>query len=69
MSYKCAVQAIEDPMEKLADVAQTSGNKGCAYCGGLGHRMQNCPKLRAESRTAEQRHTHRGPERAFGGEM
>lgn len=22
-----------------------NGDKGCAYCSGLGHRITNCPKL------------------------
>ena len=22
-------------------------NRGCSYCGGLGHRITNCPKLDA----------------------
>jgi ATP-dependent RNA helicase DDX41 len=63
------LQAIEDPMEGMAEVEKTSGHKGCAYCGGLGHRIQNCPKLQADSRTAQSGHTHRNSERAFGGEM
>uniref|UniRef100_A0A0P4Z7D6 RNA helicase n=1 Tax=Daphnia magna TaxID=35525 RepID=A0A0P4Z7D6_9CRUS len=25
------------------------GDKGCSYCGGLGHRITQCPKLEAES--------------------
>lgn len=25
----------------------TSDDKGCAYCGGLGHRITECPKLEA----------------------
>ena len=25
-----------------------NGNRGCAYCGGLGHRIVNCPKLETE---------------------
>lgn len=28
--------------------ASASGVKGCAYCGGLGHRVQACPRLEAE---------------------
>ena len=27
-----------------------SGTKGCAYCGGLGHRIGDCPKLRSDTR-------------------
>ncbi|KAI0980877.1 hypothetical protein GJ496_001741 [Pomphorhynchus laevis] len=30
--------------EKLLDVG---GDQGCAYCGGLGHRIAKCPKLEA----------------------
>ena len=26
-----------------------TGDKGCSYCGGLGHRITQCPKLEAES--------------------
>ena len=62
------LQAIDDPMESMAEVEQQSGQRGCAYCGGLGHRIQTCPKLRADSRAAQQQHTSRS-DRAFGGEM
>lgn len=24
-----------------------SGERGCAFCGGLGHRITDCPKLEA----------------------
>lgn len=27
------------------NVEEIGGVKGCAYCGGLGHRIANCPKL------------------------
>lgn len=27
--------------------ADATGVKGCSYCGGLGHRIQNCPKAEA----------------------
>merc|ERR1712032_1768623 len=26
-------------------LAEETGAKGCAYCGGLGHRIKNCPKM------------------------
>ena len=26
------------------------GERGCSYCGGLGHRITNCPKLEAVNR-------------------
>lgn len=41
--------AIHDPIEEMEAVAAASGVKGCAYCGGLGHRIAECPKLRAEN--------------------
>lgn len=37
--------ALEDPLEEMEALAAASGIKGCAYCGGLGHRATNCPKL------------------------
>ncbi|KAI7898278.1 P-loop containing nucleoside triphosphate hydrolase protein [Cokeromyces recurvatus] len=32
--------AMEDPMEKYGSLAG-----GCSFCGGLGHRINDCPKL------------------------
>ena len=29
---------------------EAHGERGCAYCGGLGHRITNCPKLEAVNR-------------------
>ncbi|XP_021755753.1 DEAD-box ATP-dependent RNA helicase 35-like [Chenopodium quinoa] len=36
---------LDDPMDDLEDLVDASGVQGCSYCGGLGHRIQNCPKL------------------------
>ncbi|PWA78145.1 hypothetical protein CTI12_AA218220 [Artemisia annua] len=36
---------LNDPMEDIEVIANASGVKGCAYCGGLGHRITDCPKL------------------------
>ncbi|XP_017243660.1 DEAD-box ATP-dependent RNA helicase 35 isoform X2 [Daucus carota subsp. sativus] len=39
---------LSDPMEEAKQaeaVANASGEKGCGYCGGLGHRIRDCPKL------------------------
>lgn len=36
---------LDDPMEEAEELARASGVKGCAYCGGLGHRISECPKL------------------------
>jgi ATP-dependent RNA helicase DDX41 len=35
---------LADP-EELYEHDNSSGAKGCAYCGGLGHRVTECPKL------------------------
>lgn len=36
---------LDDPMENVEAIVNASGVKGCAYCGGLGHRIGECPKL------------------------
>jgi len=36
---------MDDPLEAMQDAAAASGAKGCAFCGGLGHRITDCPKL------------------------
>lgn len=36
---------LNDPMEEAGAVANASGVKGCAYCGGRGHHICDCPKL------------------------
>jgi len=36
---------LNDPLEDEEIIAKESGVKGCAYCGGLGHRVSDCPKL------------------------
>ncbi|CAM6084318.1 unnamed protein product [Calypogeia fissa] len=36
---------LDDPMEEAMELANASGVSGCAYCGGLGHRISECPKL------------------------
>lgn len=37
--------ALDDPIEEMEALAAASGVKGCAICGGLGHRATQCPKL------------------------
>ncbi|KAG9292266.1 hypothetical protein G9A89_009078 [Geosiphon pyriformis] len=39
------LEALEDPGDKFKDL---SG--GCTFCGGLGHRIGDCPKLDAQRR-------------------
>ncbi|KAL2921760.1 DEAD-box ATP-dependent RNA helicase 35 [Bienertia sinuspersici] len=36
---------LNDATEEKEAVTSAGGVEGCAYCGGLGHRIQNCPKL------------------------
>jgi ATP-dependent RNA helicase DDX41 len=46
------LQAIEDPKEILAtEAAALTGQRGCVYCGGLGHRVGDCPKIHADKRS------------------
>ena len=44
------LQSIHDPMEEYEVIEAASGTRGCAYCGGLGHRLADCPKLRSDTR-------------------
>jgi ATP-dependent RNA helicase DDX41 len=41
------LMAIQDPDEDIMDVG---GSKGCSFCGGLGHRITECPKLDKDAR-------------------
>ncbi|CDY38671.1 BnaC02g23080D [Brassica napus] len=43
---------LKDPMEEAETIANASGVKGCAYCGGLGHRIRDCPKLEHQKSVA-----------------
>ncbi|KFK42468.1 hypothetical protein AALP_AA2G261000 [Arabis alpina] len=43
---------LNDPMEEAEAIANESGVKGCAYCGGLGHRIRDCPKLEHQKSVA-----------------
>lgn len=63
------LQALHDPMDELRELEAASGTRGCAYCGGLGHRIADCPKLRQDTRAqASQRKDHFGGG-GFGAEM
>ncbi|KAK3234719.1 DEAD-box ATP-dependent RNA helicase 35 [Cymbomonas tetramitiformis] len=63
--------ALDDPMD-LDDAAfAITGQRGCAYCGGLGHRIGQCPQLEKhktqEVSTVMRRDTF--GEGGYGGEM
>jgi ATP-dependent RNA helicase DDX41 len=59
-----------------AAAEEVGGVRGCAYCGGLGHRVQGCPKLQAEKLKAHaasggggaRTMADRGGAGAYGGE-
>lgn len=65
------LQAIYDPMEELQALEAASGTKGCVYCGGLGHRIADCPKLSHDTKEQGKKHQDRfgGTGGGFGAEM
>lgn len=60
--------AIDDPVERMQALADASGTRGCAYCGGLGHRIAQCPKLESQNREAERGRRDYFGAGGFGGE-
>ena len=40
------LQALEDPVEEF----DIDGTTACPFCGGLGHRITNCPKIDKDAR-------------------
>lgn len=61
--------AIHDPMEELQELEAASGTRGCAYCGGLGHRVTECPKLRNDTREQQSKRAGRFESSGYGAEM
>ena len=41
---------LEAESERFLQQGDSGEDRGCAYCGGLGHRITNCPKLDAVGR-------------------
>lgn len=62
-------QALHDPIEEMEALAVASGVKGCAYCGGLGHRVTECPKMRSESLSQQRAKKDYFGSGGMGGEM
>ncbi|KAI9590809.1 P-loop containing nucleoside triphosphate hydrolase protein [Syncephalis fuscata] len=60
--------ALDDPMDHIS-ASNVPG--GCTFCGGLGHRITECPKLEAHRRTQMSGHAGRGGggENRRGGEI
>jgi ATP-dependent RNA helicase DDX41 len=64
------LQTLHDPMDELRALEAASGQRGCVYCGGLGHRIADCPKLRSDSRAqGAKRADQFGSSGGFGAEM
>lgn len=40
------LQVLNSSDETMLDIG-VPGERGCAFCGGLGHRITDCPKLEA----------------------
>lgn len=43
------LDVMQSEAEQFLDLGEND-QKGCAFCGGLGHRITNCPKLEANQR-------------------
>jgi ATP-dependent RNA helicase DDX41 len=43
---------LVDPLADAEAIAQESGVKGCQTCGGLGHRIADCPKRERQNSMA-----------------
>ena len=56
-------------MDKYLELEAATGVKGCTYCGGLGHRVTDCPKLRSENRAVTRANKDYFGSGGFGGEM
>ena len=62
--------ALDDPYENMEKLAAASGQKGCIYCGGLGHRIGDCPKLASQNRETQRKSKdHFGAKGGMGAEM
>ena len=43
----CTCSSVPCGSHDLIFLFSLSDDKGCSYCGGLGHRITECPKLEA----------------------
>lgn len=53
----------------VSDETICDGMQGCLYCGGLGHRIGNCPKLQSNNMAQERGKKDYFGAGGFGGEM
>lgn len=56
-------------MDELEKLEVVSGTKGCVYCGGLGHRIANCPKLAQNTKETTRQSKDYFGKGGFGGEV
>ena len=58
---------INDPR---SNIRNTTGGSGCSFCGGLGHRITDCPKLDSQSRKldSDRRDFLGGQSQGYGGD-
>ncbi|CAI5730676.1 unnamed protein product [Peronospora destructor] len=68
------LKALEDPYEESErrgdGLSNATGTKGCAFCGGLGHRITDCPKVDSQVRKigAGKRDFLAGKSEGYGGD-
>ncbi|CAH0520782.1 unnamed protein product [Peronospora belbahrii] len=68
------LKVLEDPYEDLEragdGLSNATGTKGCAFCGGLGHRITDCPKVDSQVRKigAGKRDFLAGKSEGYGGD-
>ena len=62
-------QALHDPHDDWEKLEAASGTKGCVYCGGLGHRIADCPKLAQNTRESTRANKDYFGKGGFGGEV
>ena len=68
LSSCLGLQVLHDPLEELRELEKASGSRGCTYCGGLGHRIGDCPKLRSQNREQQRNKKDYFGSGGFGGE-
>jgi ATP-dependent RNA helicase DDX41 len=48
---KQKIPPILESMDEMSGYgAEVAGSRGCAFCGGLGHRINVCPKLESQQK-------------------
>lgn len=67
------LRALEDPYTDTTEgdgLSNATGTKGCAFCGGLGHRITECPKVDSQVRKigAGRRDFLAGKSEGYGGD-